>query len=104
MFKKFSSVNQFIASVALCLLFASSVPAQNAAAPPSAQEISAKVDEYMNAAVRVNRFSGAVLVSRNGQPVVSRGYGMANIELGVPNTPQTVFRLGSVTKQFTGMA
>ena len=29
---------------------------------------------------------------------------MANIELGVPNTPQTVFRLGSVTKQFTAMA
>ncbi|HVG39387.1 MAG TPA: serine hydrolase [Pyrinomonadaceae bacterium] len=105
MYKKFSSVNQFIAFVALCLLFASPVPAQNAAAPsPSAQEISAKVDEYMNAAMRVNRFSGAVLVARNGQPVVSRGYGMANIELGVPNTPQTVFRLGSVTKQFTGMA
>lgn len=105
MYKKFSSVNQFIAFVALCLLFAAPVPAQNAAAPsPSAQEISAKVDEYMNAAMRVNRFSGAVLVARNGQAVVSRGYGMANIELSVPNTPQTVFRLGSVTKQFTGMA
>ena len=70
----------------------------------SAQEITRKVDEYMNAAMRVNRFSGAVLLARDGQPIVSRGYGMANIEHGVPNTPQTVFRLGSVTKQFTGMA
>jgi CubicO group peptidase (beta-lactamase class C family) len=43
-------------------------------------------------------------VARNGEPVVSKGYGMANIELAVPNTPQTVFRLGSVTKQFTSMA
>ena len=58
----------------------------------------------MNAAMRINRFSGAVLLARDGQPIVSRGYGMANIEHGVPNTPQTVFRLGSVTKQFTAMA
>ena len=58
----------------------------------------------MNAAVRINRFSGAVLLARDGQPIVSRGYGMANLEHGVPNTPQTVFRVGSVTKQFTGMA
>ena len=58
----------------------------------------------MAAAMRVNRFSGAVLLARDGQPIEKRGYGMANIELGVPNSPETVFRLGSVTKQFTGMA
>ena len=73
-------------------------------AGPSAAEIRTKVDEYMNAAVTVNGFSGSILVARNGQPVVSKGYGMANIELAAPNTPQTVFRLGSVTKQFTAMA
>ncbi|MGI8467729.1 MAG: serine hydrolase [Pyrinomonadaceae bacterium] len=58
----------------------------------------------MNAAVKVDGFSGTVLVARDGKPIVSKGYGMANIELGVPNAPQTVFRLGSVTKQFTAMA
>lgn len=105
MSKNSTAFNRLVALALLCLLFVSSVPAQNsAAAPPSAQQIAAKVDEYMNAAMRVNRFSGSTLVARNGQPVVSRGYGMANIELNVPNTPQTVFRLGSVTKQFTGMA
>ena len=113
MYKNPKAVNRLTALVALCLLLVSSVPAQNAAAPavqtpatpqPSAQQIVAKIDEYMNAAMRVNRFNGAVLVARDGQPVVSKGYGMANIELGVPNTPQTVFRLGSITKQFTGMA
>ena len=71
---------------------------------PSASEIRTKVDEYMNAAVTVYGFSGSILVARNGQPVVSKGFGMANVELAVPNTPQTVFRLGSVTKQFTAMA
>ena len=36
--------------------------------------------------------------------ILSQGYNMADREHGVPNTPQTVFRLGSVTKQFTALA
>ena len=90
---------------ALCCLFAlvtSSTWAQSAG--PSTPEIRTKVEEYVNAAAAVHGFSGSVLVAQNGAPVVSKGYGMANIELAVPNTPQTVFRLGSVTKQFTAMA
>lgn len=106
MSKKFKRVNQITALLALCLLLVAQVSAQTAVAlpSPSAQEITRKVDDYMAAAMRVNRFSGAVLLARDGQPIESRGYGMANIELGVPNSPGTVFRLGSVTKQFTGMA
>jgi CubicO group peptidase (beta-lactamase class C family) len=58
----------------------------------------------MNAAVNVDHFSGSILVARDGQPIMSKGYGMANYELNVPNRPQTVFRLASVTKQFTAAA
>jgi CubicO group peptidase (beta-lactamase class C family) len=91
--------------VALCLLAFQNAPAQSPPAPPpSGQQLAAKVDEYMSAAVRVNQFSGSVLVALDGRPVVSKGYGMANYELGVPNTPQTVFRLGSITKTFTATA
>ena len=106
MSKKLRIANQITAFLAFSLLLVAQVSAQTAAAAsaPPAQEITRKVDEYMKAAVRVNRFSGAVLLARDGQPIVSRGYGMANFEHSVPNTPQTVFRLGSVTKQFTGMA
>jgi len=106
MFRKFQAPNQLATFIAVCLLLVAQVSAQTPAASPlpSTQEITRKVDEYMSAAVRVNRFSGSVLLARDGQPVVSRGYGMANLEHGVPNTPQTVFRIGSVTKQFTGMA
>lgn len=68
-----------------------------------AQDIAPKVDEYVNAAARVHRFSGTILLAREGRPVVSRGYGMANFELGVANTPKTKFRIGSLTKQFTAM-
>ncbi|MEZ5426063.1 MAG: serine hydrolase [Pyrinomonadaceae bacterium] len=105
MSKKFIAVNYLIAVMALGVFFSAYVSAQNTLAPGgSDQQIAAKVEEYMTAAIRVNGFSGSVLLARNGQPIVNKGYGMANIELGVSNTPQTVFRLGSITKQFTGMA
>src|SRR5258707_1212960 len=69
-----------------------------------AQEVAPKVDEYMNAAARAHQFSGTVLLARDGRPTFVRGYGMANFELGVANTPKTKFRIGSLTKQFTAMS
>jgi CubicO group peptidase (beta-lactamase class C family) len=103
MYKKFKNVNYAVALIALSLFFTAYVPAQTASAAQDG-EFAKKAGEYLDAAMRVNGFSGTVLVARNGQPVLNQGYGMANVELGVPNTPQTVFRLGSITKQFTGTA
>jgi len=48
--------------------------------------------------------SGAALVAVDGKPVLRRGFGLADRELGVPNTPQMKFRIGSITKQFTAAA
>src|SRR3546814_3288798 len=42
-----------------------------------------------------------VLVLRDGQPLVRRGYGLADMDAGTPATPQTNFRLASVSKPFT---
>ncbi len=69
-----------------------------------AQELAAKVDEYMNGKVKAGQFSGSILVAQNGKVLVSKGYGMANIELSAANTQQTKFRIGSLTKQFTATA
>ncbi|HKR60615.1 MAG TPA: serine hydrolase [Pyrinomonadaceae bacterium] len=55
----------------------------------------------MEARARVTGFSGVVLVARNGQTIFRRGYGLANREFSIPNTPTTKFRVGSVSKQFT---
>ena len=42
----------------------------------------------------------SLAVIKNGQAVVNKGYGLANVELNVPVTSETVIRLGSVSKQF----
>jgi CubicO group peptidase (beta-lactamase class C family) len=78
----------------LLLLVASSV----------AQDLTPKFDEYLNALVKQGRFTGSALVARDGKVIFAKGYGLANAELDVPNTPQTKFRLGSITKQFTAAA
>jgi CubicO group peptidase (beta-lactamase class C family) len=80
------------------------VTAQQPDGPPSAESIAAKTDEYCRAQVAINKFSGSVLVARGDQVLFAEGYGLANFEHEVPNTPQTKFRLGSITKQFTAMA
>lgn len=98
--KKFYAFNRF-AFLILSLLFVLSAAAQTSL---TSEQIVAKVDEYMNAAAKIDGFSGSVLVARDGKPIFNKGYALANVELNVANTPQTVFRLGSVTKQFTGTA
>lgn len=75
-----------------------------AAALCQAQDINSKVGEYMQARVQLGKFMGSILIARDGKVLVTKGYGSANLELDVPNTPQTKFRLGSITKQFVSMA
>jgi CubicO group peptidase (beta-lactamase class C family) len=68
------------------------------------EEIAAWAEDHMNNAVKFDHFSGAVLIARDGKPIFSKSYGMANYELGVPNNVDTKFRIGSVSKQFTAAA
>ena len=51
-----------------------------------------------------DRFSGAVLVARNGKTVFAQAYGLADREKKTPNTLKTRFRLGSMNKMFTAVA
>jgi CubicO group peptidase (beta-lactamase class C family) len=71
---------------------------------PTVSTTSMKIDEYMKEYEKKGWFSGSILVARGGKTIISKGYGMANYELGVPNSSTTKFHLGSVTKQFTAMA
>ncbi|HLK69949.1 MAG TPA: serine hydrolase [Bryobacteraceae bacterium] len=61
----------------------------------------ARMDQIVQSYVSGNHFMGSVLVARGDQMLLNKGYGSANLEWDVPNSPITKFRLGSVTKQFT---
>lgn len=62
-----------------------------------------KIDALINQYVANRQFNGAVLVADRGKVIFKKGYGMANMEWDIPNAPDTKFRLGSITKQFTAM-
>src|SRR5215813_681152 len=63
------------------------------------------VDDYIQARMRGLHIPGLSLaVVRNGQVVKASGYGVANLELNSAATPQTVYEIGSMTKQFTATA
>jgi CubicO group peptidase (beta-lactamase class C family) len=62
------------------------------------------VDEIFAAYDRSDVPGASVLVVKEGQVVLSRSYGMADLEAGVPATEWTNYRLASLTKQFTAMA
>jgi CubicO group peptidase (beta-lactamase class C family) len=67
-------------------------------------DLKTRLKDHMASLAKKDGFSGAVLVMKDGQPLLREGYGKASYELDVPNTPETKFRLGSITKQFTAMA
>lgn len=69
-----------------------------------AQNVELKIDEYIHAHVGQGNFSGSVLVAKNDSVVACRSYGMANYEHDIPNSPQTKFQIGSMTKSFTAFA
>src|SRR5689334_13412597 len=64
-------------------------------------DLAPKLEELLSGYQKNRAFIGTVLVAKNGKVILEQGYGMASLELGVPNGPDTKFRLGSITKQFT---
>jgi D-alanyl-D-alanine carboxypeptidase len=64
-----------------------------------------KVDDYVRALLAERHIPGAaVAVVKKGKIVKTAGYGLASVEFDVPVTAETVFEIGSVTKQMTAAA
>lgn len=96
--RNLSSLNRLVFTT---LLFTVGVFAQSTA---PATDLTAKFDEYMSARTEVKGSGGTVLVVKDGKAVIARGYGLAEVEAKTPNTFDTKFRIGSITKQFTAAA
>jgi CubicO group peptidase (beta-lactamase class C family) len=64
----------------------------------------ARMEQVLQAAAVDNKFMGAVLVAQGDTILLDKGYGSANLEWNIPNTPQTRFRIASLTKQFAAAA
>jgi len=64
----------------------------------------AEIDEMVNTLIGEQEPGVAVAVVKSGQLVHGKGYGLANLEWNIPVQPDTVFRLASLTKQFTATA
>src|SRR5262245_34680247 len=69
-----------------------------------AQNVDTRIDQVAQSYVSNNQFMGSVMVARGNEVLFSKGYGFADLESRIPDTPSTKFRLASVTKQFTAAA
>src|SRR5688572_11955325 len=72
--------------------------------PPLTAPLADRVDALFINAEKQQIFSGSVLVIDGGKTVLTKSYGLADRARKRPNDPQTIFRIGSVTKSFTATA
>ncbi len=91
----------------LAVLIALSGLSIAAAVPAQASDETAliqKIDAVMAETYKPGQPGAAILLTRNGRTLLRKGYGLADLELGVPVEPDMIFRLGSITKQFTAVS
>ncbi|HXB55666.1 MAG TPA: serine hydrolase domain-containing protein [Vicinamibacteria bacterium] len=94
------------ARIAHVLVFSSAICGRSQAADPGALVSGApgaRLDSYFEG-LETGGFSGTVLVARKGKLLLHKGYGLADRRGKLPCTTETVFDIGSITKQFTAAA
>jgi D-alanyl-D-alanine carboxypeptidase len=91
---------RFRLTILLCLTPCAAAIGQSTGHDPR----TARMREYLVAAANLGQLSASVFVAESGTVLIDTAFGFANMELGVRNTPDTRFRVASVTKQFTAMA
>jgi CubicO group peptidase (beta-lactamase class C family) len=99
---------QFLRRIATAFLVAAVIGCtcagqQASGSPSGGKDKARKIDELLGLYNKYGSFNGSVLVSEHGQVIFKKGYGLANMEWQIANQPDTKFRLGSITKQFTSM-
>lgn len=92
-------MKQILTCVLVLILFATITQGQI----KKEQKTIQRVETYLSKLEKAG-FDGSVLVELNGNKILSKGYGYSNKEKEVKNTAQSIFDIGSITKQFTAAA
>lgn len=80
------------------------LPVSSRAISQGDEQLGLELDQIFIREFKADAPGCAVLVARNGLVIYEEAFGLANLELNVPNTAETVFEIGSNTKQFTAVA
>jgi D-alanyl-D-alanine carboxypeptidase len=86
------------------MILAAASPYRAQSKASSNDGLAEKIDKILSSAYKPDIPGAAVIVVKNGQPIFRKGYGIANLELNIPIKPEMVFRIASLTKQFTAAA
>ena len=92
-------LNKFLTVLAF-VSFSCNVPAQ----PKTDKQLLQTFDTMLANVFKPNGPGATIIVSRKGEVIYKKGFGMADLELNVPVQPDMIFRIGSITKQFTAVA
>ena len=90
--------------ISAVLLAASACPPIRLSAQTLSDTTRRAVDSVFRAYDKTDSPGCSLGIYRDGRIIYSRGYGMANLELGIANSPKTVFDIGSTSKQFSAFA
>ncbi|MEY8868245.1 serine hydrolase [Meridianimaribacter flavus] len=88
-------------ALAICFLVSMLLPVPNLF---SQENIEPKIDVLASEAYKTDEPGVSILVAKNGKVIYQKAFGKASLELDVPMTPNHVFEIGSITKQFTAIA
>lgn len=102
MTEKMTKINYTAALFILFLSIAGVSFAQNTSFRATTKTVK-NVEAYLEKLEKAG-YSGSALIALNGKPVISKGYGYSDGERKLKNSPQTIFDIGSITKQFTAAA
>lgn len=91
-------------NLAVLLLISAALTPLSVEAADESGSLSKSIDAIFDSYTRGSRPGCAAGVIRNGKYIHKAGYGLANLEHGIPITSRSVFRTGSLSKQFTAMA
>ncbi len=69
-----------------------------------AQNKEQKLRELFETYAKLHKFNGSVLVAQNGKVLLHEGYGLKSVQDSVKNDANTIYQIGSITKQFTAVA